>query len=48
MGKIFVLNWFVKTSKQYMGYGGSISKIKFWINFPFAYTRFLYYQIKSL
>lgn len=37
------LLWFIKESKKYKGYGIDTSKIKFWLYFPIAYVKFLFY-----
>jgi hypothetical protein len=39
--------WFLKESKSFMGYGKDISKPMFWVKFPGAYVKFLYYSVKG-
>lgn len=39
------MSWrgFIVESKDYMGYGKSISKLRFWLNFPRAFIRFYWF-----
>lgn len=39
--------WFLRESKSFMGYGTYTPKLSFWLKFPIAYMKFLYWSLKD-
>lgn len=37
--------WFIVESKSFMGYGKDTSKLRFWVEFPLAYVKFMWFQM---